>query len=309
MPIIPEYNITRLNFREVPTGMAASATLSVANKYPVGLTIPALSFDILVPNCGIDEPYIRLADAATSAIDVTPKSDFTVDVSSTVHELPTSLIHTCPDSRLSPLDVLIGDYLHGNDTTIFVRGSDSPGTGVPEWITGILSSVTVPVPLPGRTFGNLVKNFSVTDTHFSLPGPYSSEEDPTISGNIVVFAAIPQEMNFDINITALRSTADILYKGKKLGILNLKEWQQSKSKRIEPKDGEEPALKIQANIRNAPIKITDEDVFAEVLQEYLFGGKGITFKIKSLVDAEVSTILGDFVIKEVPAKGNVPLNR
>ena len=56
MPLLPEYNITRLNFREASHGMAADVSLSVTNKYPVGFDIPPLAFDILVPNCGLDEP-------------------------------------------------------------------------------------------------------------------------------------------------------------------------------------------------------------------------------------------------------------
>lgn len=311
MPLIPEYNITRLNFREVSTGMAADVSLSVNNKYPVKFDIPPLGLDILVQNCGINDPYIRLADATTDVITVEPRSDFAVDVNGVVQELPKSLIQTCPDSLSSPLDLLLGDYLHGNDTTIFVRGSSTPRPDTPEWIAAMLASVTVPVPFPGRTFGNLVKNFSVTDSHFSLPGPWADPEQsaPTISGNIVVIAAIPHEMSFNINITGLRAKADIFYKGKKLGVLNLEEWQQAQSERVEPTDGEDAALKIQAKIKDAPIDISDDAVLTDVLQEYLLGGKPVMLKIVALVDAEISTVLGDLTIKEVPAEGVVPLNR
>ena len=50
IPFLPEYNITRLNFREASRGMAADVSLSVINRYPVGFSIPPLAFDILVPN-------------------------------------------------------------------------------------------------------------------------------------------------------------------------------------------------------------------------------------------------------------------
>lgn len=311
IPVLPEYNITRLNFRELSGGMAADVSLSVTNKYPVKFRIPPLGFDILVPNCGVNEPYIRLADATTDAINVEPRADFTVDVGGVVRELPESLIQTCPNSHSSPLDLLLGDYLHGNDTTMFVRGSSSPRPDTPEWIAAMLASVTVPVPFPGRTFDKLIKNFSLTDTHFSLPGPFADPEDsdPTVSGNIVVIAAIPHEMNFGINVTSVRATADVFYNGDKLGELNLKEWQAAESKRVESKDGEDAALKIQSEIKKAPLKITDEDVFTDVLQEYLLGGRAVMLKIVALVDAEISTILGELIIKDVPAEGIVPVKR
>jgi hypothetical protein len=318
LPAIPQYNITRLNFHEVPVsttgrrGMAADVSLSLVNSYPIKLTIPPLGFDILVPNCGVDDPYIRLADATTDIINIEPYSDVTVDVGGIVRELPETLVQTCPHSKSSPLDLLLGDYLHGNDTTIFVRGSNSPNGDTPGWITKIISSVTVPVPFPGHTFDNLIKNFSLTDTHFSLPDPLadpgSEEENPQISGNIVVTAALPKEMNFGINVTRVRANADVFYKKEKLGVLNLHKWQVAESERIEPKDGEGAAIKIQSRINNAPLNITDRDVFYDVISA-LFLGDGVMLKIEAVVDIEVSTVLGKLVIKGIPAEGVVPVKR
>ena len=311
MPLLPEYNITRLNFREASHGMAADVSLSVTNKYPVGFDIPPLAFDILVPNCGLDEPYIRLADATTDTIIVEPRSDFAVNVGGLVQELPESLIQNCPNSHSSPLDLLLGDYLHGNNTTVFVRGSSTPCPDTPAWIAEMLASVTVPVPFPGRTFDRLIKNFTLTNAHFSLPGPFADPEDsdPTVSGNIVVIAAIPHEMNFSLNITHVRATANVFYKGEKLGELNLKKWQEAHSERVESKDGEDAALRIQSRIKDAPLNITDDDVLTGVLEEYLLAGRPVMLKIVALVDAEVSTVLGELIIKEVPAEGLIPLKR
>lgn len=291
--------------------MAADVSLSLANIYPVKFTIPPLAFDILVPNCGIDEPYIHLANATTQIINVEPRSDVEVDAGGLVQELPESLIQTCPNSHSSPLDLLLGDYLHGNDTTIFVRGSSTPSPDTPEWMAAMMASVTVPVPFPGRTFDKLIKSFSLTDAKFTLPSPFAdpNESSPTISGNIVVIAAIPHEMNFNINITGVRATADVYYKDDKLGVLNLKEWQAAKSERIEPKDGEDPVLKIQSTIKDAPLNVTDEDVLTDVLQEYLWGGRPVMLKIVALVDAQVSNVLGELTIKDVPAEGAIPLKR
>jgi hypothetical protein len=317
IPSIPKYNITRMNFREVPVsppahrGMAADVSLTVSNSYPIKLTIPPLSFDILVPNCGTDEPHIRLADATTDIINIEPYSDVIVGVGGIVQEIPKSLLQTCPNSHSSPLDLLLGDYIHGNATTIYVRGSSMPSPDTPEWIAAIMASVTVPVPFPGRTFNNLIKNFSLTDAHFSLPSPLADPEDsnPKISGNIVVIAAVPKEMNFDLKVTRVRATANVFYKEQQLGVLNLKKWQPAESQRLESKEGGNAALKVQSKIENAPLDITDEDVFTDVLQDYLFGGKAVMLKIAALVDAEISTVLGKLVIKDMPAEGVVPVKR
>lgn len=293
--------------------MAADVSLSVVNNYPIKLEVPPLAFDILVPGCDVDDENIRLADATTNTISIEPKSDVIVDVGGIVRELPKPLLQTCFSTKSSPLDILLGNYIHGNETTIFVRGSKMPLGGTPEWITSIISSVTVPVPFPGHTFDNLIRNFSLTDTKFKMPNPWaepgSSGSNPEISGTIVVTAGLPDEMNFGINVTRVRAKADVFYKGDKLGVLDLKKWQPAESERIEPTNGTDAALRIKSRIQNAPIDITDEDVFTDVLSQLLFGGETVMLKIVALVDVEVSTVLGKLVIKEMPAEGVVPVKR
>ncbi|KAG4029644.1 hypothetical protein MFRU_015g01780 [Monilinia fructicola] len=315
IPAIPKYNITRLNFKEVPLstdgrrGMAAEVSLSLVNSYPLRLSIPPLGFDILVSNCAADEPYIQLADATTGNVLIEPYSDVSLDVAGIVRDLPNSLLQTCPNSRSSPLDLLLSDYIHGNDTTIFVRGSNAPSPETPDWITQIISSVTVPVPFPGHTFDQLIKNFSLTNTDFTLPGPFAEpgtpESNPRISGDIMVLAALPKEMNFSLDVSKVRATADVFYKGDKLGVLNLQKWQAARSKRVN--DGGDAALKIESHIKDAPLEITDEDVFGDLVADYYLGGKSISLKIEALVEVEISTVLGDFIIKDLPAEGVVPL--
>ncbi|CAL3967394.1 unnamed protein product [Diplocarpon coronariae] len=316
LPAIPQYNITRLNFREVPVstsgrrGMAADVSLSLANKYPVKLTIPPLGFNILVQSCNADEDYISLADAMTGIIDISPYSDVTIIVSGTVRDLPKNFVQTCPHSHDSPLDLLLGNYVHGNETTIFVRGSNALDSDTPDWITKIISSVTVPVPFPGHSFDKVLKEFSLTDTKFFLPDssarPGSDNSNPQISGTIVVTAGLPKEMNFGINVTRVRANTDVFYKGNKLGILNLHNWQNAQSERLEPKDGDLGALKIQSRIEKAPLIVTDDDVLTDILMELLLGSR-IELKVKALVDVEVSTVIGDFVIKKLPAEGVFPV--
>jgi len=292
--------------------MGADVSLSLGNSYPIKLTIPPMSFDILVPNCGLDQDYIRLADATTDIIGVEPYTEVDVNIGGIVRELPQTLVKICPHSTSSPLDLLLGGYIHGNDVSVFVRGSSMPSPETPEWISALAASVTVPVPFPGKSFDKLIRNFSLTDTKFSLPNPFAEPgtvgADPQISGTIVVEAGLPKEMNFAINVTRVRANATVFYEGDELGVLNLRKWQSASSERIGLKDGEEAGLRVKARIENAPLDITDMDVFTDVLQEMLFGD-GIDLKIVALVDVEVSTVLGILILKDLPAEGLVPVKR
>ena len=211
--------------------MAADASISLANDYPVRFDVPPLSFDILVPNCAPDEEFLSLAQAETHEIQIRPKQSVDVDVSAIVRELPEALTNACPDSNSSPLDVLVANYLEGHDTTIYVRGSDVHSPGTPDWITELIHSVVVPLPLPGHPFGNLIRNFSLSDVHFSLPSPWAEEgtpeSRPRVSALVKVLVALPKEMNFPLNVSQVRADADVYYHGSKLGRLDLHKWQDA----------------------------------------------------------------------------------
>ena len=134
--------------------------------------------------------------------------------------------------------------------------------------------------------------------------------NPKVSGNVLVTAGLPAEMNFGVNVTRVRAAADVFYKSKKLGELNLKKWQRANSTRIDgKKSGDEATLKIQSRITDAPLNVTDSDVFSEVIQTLMFGGKPVLLDIKAAVDVKVVTSLGQLIIKEVPAEGKIPVKR
>lgn len=318
IPTIPEYDIKKLNFREVELpnggrGMAADVSIDVENKYPVDLTIPPLAFNILVDNCQKDEPYIKLANAETHELHIQPRQNVELNATGVVHQLPDVLTQDCPGSNKSPLDIILGNYLHGKENTIYVQGSDSPQLNTPRWVRDLMADITVPVPLPGKTFGHLIKNFSLTDTHFSLPDPFAEpdtpEADPSISANVRAIVALPEEMNFNISVSRVRADADVFYKGNKLGKLDLHKWQDANSTRIDSSGDSGPTLEVVAAVNDAPIHITDDDVFADVLQDLVFGGRSVIMHIKADVDVEIATALGELAVRKIPAEGQVPVKR
>ncbi|THY49571.1 hypothetical protein D6C99_05081 [Aureobasidium pullulans] len=317
IPTLPEYKIHKLNFREVQLpdlqrAMVADVSVELGNDFPLDFTIPPLGFAILVDNCHPSQPLIQLADATTPSLSVKPKENLNVSVSGFVRRLPQAFTQACPGSHESPLDILLGGYIHGNNTTVYVRGSDSPSLDTPRWITDLMSDVTVPVPFPGHTFGHLIRNFTLADVHFGLPDPFaepdSPESNPRISANIKALVALPEEMNFNISVGRVRADADVFYHGSKLGYLDLNKWQKANSSRIDSDNKDEgPLLAVQSAIEKAPLIVTDDDVFTDVLNALLFGGKGVELGIKAEVDVEMETALGQLAVRKIPAEGSVPV--
>lgn len=307
-----------MNFTEIPLpehqrGMAADVCLSLTNAHPVQFIVPPLGFNILVPSCSPTDPYILLADATTEEIDVEPQAEVQVKVGGIVREIPDVLTKACPNSNSSPLDLLLGGYLHGNDTTIYVRGGNSSSLDTPSWISDLLGSVTVPVPFPGHTLGNLIRNFTLANVHFRLPDstaePGTPEAQPRLSAVAKVLVALPKEMNFPLDVSRVRANAEVYYQGRKLGHLDLKKWQKANSTRVNTRGSKISELRIESMVDDAPLHITDDDVFTEVVQALVFGGKGVLLDIKADVDAKVGTAFGKLAIKGIPAKGKVVVKR
>ncbi|KAJ4135991.1 hypothetical protein NW768_003599 [Fusarium equiseti] len=318
IPNMPEYNIERMDLHDRPVDghgrevIEADVSLKAHNDYPVSFQVPTLGFEVLVPNCDSKLPSISVAEAVTDPIDVDAKSDVRADAKGTIRDIPESLIKACPHSESSPLDNFMDRYLHGEDAKVFVRGKKLNDTNTPEWISDILESITVPVDFPGRSFDSLIRNFSLSDVDFKLPDPFADVDDPDgeprVSGTAQVLAALPPELNVNLGVDKIRANADLFYKKRKMGELNLQHWQDANSTRVQDKENNETLLNITSRLVDVPLTITDGDVFSEVMQKLLFGGGDLTLDIKAEVDVKVKTVLGILTVKKVPAEGKIPVN-
>ena len=290
--------------------MAVDVLLSSWVDSPVALTVPALGFDILVPNCSPGDPYILVAEAKTSAVDVKPGQMTAVGVDGFIQQLPDELTSTCPGREGSPLDLLVSSFMQGLETTIYIRGSDAPSFSTPAWIVNLLRSVTMPLPFTGHALDNLVKNFTMSETHFSLPNPFaepdSPDSQPAVSALVKVLIALPEEMNFQIEVPQVRALADVYYKEEKFGVLNISHWQDANSTLVDDEDGSS-ALLVEFAIKDTPLEVTDDEILAEVIQAMLFGSETVVLRVAASVDTKVSTGLGRFAVRGIPAEGEVPV--
>ena len=315
---MPSYKIKRINFHDMDSvsfsdGIAADASILLENQYPVDINIPPLGFAVSVDNCSPSDPRIKLADATTQSLHVKPEEDLTVNVTGLVRQLPQAFLSACPGSLDSPFDTLLGNYIRGKEATLYVSGSDSPSQATPRWITELAYGVTVPISFPGRSFGNLIKNFTMADVHFSLPDffaePDTPEAQPKISAQVQALINLPDEMNFHVDVERIRSTADIFYHKKKLGELDISRWHKATSEEVEEPGEDHPDLLVKSNIEKAPLTITDDDVFNEVVRALLSGSSTVNLSVNALVDVEMDTPLGTLAVRQVPAKGDVPVRR
>ncbi|KAL4889001.1 hypothetical protein BDV59DRAFT_122716 [Aspergillus ambiguus] len=310
-PSLPNVQITKFDVHDADApggneGMAVDVSVAALVDSPFTLTVPPLGFELLVPNCSPNDPYISVAEVATKDFPVIPGQATSIDVTGIIRGLSDELTKICPGTKKSPLDFLVKSYMQGLRTTVYVRGAEVPSLNTPGWVTDILKSVTVPLPFTGHALDDLVRNFTMTDVHFSLPDPIadpgSPESQPRVSALVKVLVGLPKHMNLHIDVPRVRALADVFYHEKKLGVLKLPKWVPANSTLLDDVDGA-PALFVNFAMKDAPLDVTDEDVLTEVLQTLIFKGKPIELAISANVDAEVSTGLGKFAIRGIPGEG------
>jgi hypothetical protein len=293
--------------------MIADATIKIENDFPLNLVLPSLNFDIKVDNCQSAQPKILLANSTVGSVHIYPKEDIVVNATGYVHQPSESLTKTCPGSGKSPLDTLLGGYIRGHQVMLYIAGAEQQSEDAPKWMSDLISGLSLPVPFTGHAFGNVIRNFTLANIEFDLPDPLADPDDPDsnpqMSGTITAVITLPEEMNFQLDVQRVRATADIFYKKRKLGELNLRKWQPATSKHLNNTEGEQPLLLVESEVKKAPLDITDEDVFTDVVQQLLFGEKPVILQIKADIDVELDTALGVLTVQQIPAEGKVPVKR
>ncbi|RPA86873.1 hypothetical protein BJ508DRAFT_234178 [Ascobolus immersus RN42] len=322
LPSVPSLNVTGLNLSEVDLdghkAVGVDVTATTINPYPISLDTPPLVFGIYLPSCGEapttqsdlshTDSITRVSTATLGSIAVRPGADIAAHVNAVIDALPDDLLTVCPGTEYSPLDNFLAGYMHGDETTLYVRGAgpkDSPG--VPAWIAEFLSTITLPIPFPGHSFGNIIKEFGLSDVDFELPNPGAPEGSPDASPKLTAQAnaliSLPKEMNFPIDVKGARTNANIYYRKEKFGELHIREWVPARSTRT--KDGD---LQVEADIDRQPITITDGNVFTRIVTKLLFGDGPINLDIIAAVDVRMQTSMGEIVVRDISANGTITVD-
>lgn len=292
--------------------MAVDLSLKAMIDSPFALRVPRLGFQVLVPNCSPGDPFISVADARTEVIQIDPGRTTNMEIGGLIRGLSNELTAVCPGKKHSPLDFLVKSYIDGRKTTIYVRGVQTPYLGTPAWMGDLLKNVTVPLPFTGHSLDNVVKNFTMSETHFSLPNPFAEPGTPEaqlrVSSLVNALVSVPKQMNFRVDVPEVRATAGVYYNGTKLGNLAVPEWEEANSTLIEDRNGT-PALSVQFPMKDAPLDVTNEDALTEILQSLIFARNSVNLTVAVSVDAKVATGLGKFAVRGIPADGKVHVKR
>lgn len=293
--------------------MQADVSVSIRNYYPIELTVPSLALHVSVPNCEPGNTNILVGNVTTEDFKVKARRPITVDATGRLHDLPDELTSICPGKASSPLDLLIERYIHGVETTIYFSGKDFQSPHAPPWFGDLFSNFTLPVAFTSHGFSRLIKRFSMTNVHFFLPEPLAEPGSPEsllkVSSLVRVAVGLPKEMNFPVNVSHVRSTADVYYEDELLGKINLRKWQHARASRNESAPASAPELLVEFDVKKAPMEIINEDAFTNVVQQLIFHRQPVNLRVRAKVDVQTVSPMGTFAIRDIPASAQIVVNR
>ena len=267
--------------------------------------MPPLEFLVSLPGCE-NNSHIAAVVASSAEIVIKSKTDILVDAYGLVSSIPKDLTTICPETNLSPMDAFLGNYLHNQRAIIYVSGNGvNKDHRAPGWLVDLLHSVTIPIPFPGHNFDNVIRSFGLSDVSIRLPGGDGDPDDtaPLLSATVEAIIALPSEMNIPLNITQLKALADVSYEHRSFGTLDIADWIPAVTEPI-PDEG---LLRVRGKVKDAPLNVTDYGVFQKVVAK-MFGGGKISLGINGTADADITTSLGEFIVHDIPAAGNITLN-
>jgi hypothetical protein len=304
---LPEYSVSAIQVVDDPgVGTSVMATADVVNPYPVAVDVPRLGWTVFVAGCSPNDT-IRLTNAETGPISVRAGHNITVNVTSTVSSIAEELSRPCGDGP-SPLEILFQSVLDPTQNTTVLISGNHESTTLPSWIPDILSSIKLPIPIPNldTNTSDLISAIHVSEMKITLPPPWAPpgtpHSQPKVSGVIEAIIRPPKEAaNVSINVTAVRADILLFDEGKKFGRVVVPVWSPAKTI-------QKSKIHVIARVAEVPIEVLDPIVFQRVMGKVLQGRGTVEIGVDGTVDAKVSVLVGDFVVRGIPAQGTVEVN-
>lgn len=293
---VPPFNITQMAIQDsADSGISATAVLVVGLQLPISAKIPGIQVQLSVEGC--DGTLIPLVLAESLPFEVmSDSSTMTIKAAGECRELPKNALRKCSGSdQMSPIDRAMQTYLAGNETTVYVGGYNHGGSK--SWLQNLLAQVSIPIEVPGSQADQLARDIELSGVKFNLPSIIGGSGKPKISGRIRGIIDIPSDITVNVEVESVHVLADLIYKKKKFATIESPGWAPASSK-----FPSEQELLVEVLLKDAPVTITNQDVFSSVIST-LFGGS-VFVDVIGTGDVKISTSLGGLEAHRLPIEAN-----
>lgn len=290
---IPAFNLTDVSVQDAPkAGLVGSARMTFDFQSPIDAAVPSVAMQVSIEGCdGVLLPLITARNLPIQLDSSVP----TVEVigSGQCQVIPAAAFEKCGAhaGAQSPIDTVVQGYLAGNKTRVFVGGAAAVGKS--SWIQDILKDISIPIDIPGGQVDQLARDIELSDVKLNLPSFFGGGGKPKISGKIQGIIDIPRQVEVSLEVDGVHVLADLLYKRRRFATIETPGWAPAISKFPSKEE-----LLVQVILQDAPVTITNQDVFSDVVSALL--GGSILVDVVGNGDVKVNTSLGALEAHSLP---------
>ncbi|ANB11337.1 hypothetical protein AWJ20_4142 [Sugiyamaella lignohabitans] len=315
-------NVQLEDIKIVPSknlGLDVITKLSTDYKFSAAADIPSLLWELKIPGCPKPQssPYQLASKGRTYPIHLLPQSVVGITVESNLAEIPFEILFPCDNGPStngsnfkSPLDMFIQKYISGETNLVKIEGSSQQDDSLPDWLSRIIQSVSFTIPFEGKKGSDdLIQGLEFRNFRLSFPPSqpfppvYAPNQPPRVSATIRVHVKTPNlidiDPDMDLSVPLTKGSADLFSQGEHFAHIDIDDWIPCTT---EHDEGPNTYL-VEFDIESVPVEVIDQSVFGRVMREVLIAG-GSPIRVEAVVDAEVSTPIGDLVVTDLPAQGD-----
>ncbi|KAI7853773.1 hypothetical protein BDC45DRAFT_606258 [Circinella umbellata] len=212
-----------------------------------------------------------------------------------------------PERRLL-MEEFLSAYLHGNTSTVYVRGSPfgpdghHQATGTPEWLRKALESMTIQIPFPGTKQSDMIQSLELT--HIAIDfSPITG--NPVISGDIDAVLKKPDEMQFSINVTEIDPKVFLYLEANSSQPFGRLTSNKPCPAVTTEKEGSS-LVDVSSKLHRAPFEVLPgKDKEFQKFLNSIFNGRRATVYIKGTADATVDSAFGHLTVHDLEFNGEI----
>ncbi|KAG0172871.1 hypothetical protein DFQ30_009435 [Apophysomyces sp. BC1015] len=207
------------------------------------------------------------------------------------------------------MERFLSSYLHGNVTTVLVRGSafgpddsSTVSSTTPVWLRKALESITLNVPFPGTKQTDLIRSLELTNIKID----FGQSGDPLISGDIDAWLKKPDEMQFSMNVTEISPTVFLYLEANSTKPFGRVSPETPCAANTIENDDTLPkgTVKVKSRLDKAPFSVIEDDDFQKFLAK-IFNGEHSKVFIQGSADAKVDSAFGHLMVRGLKFKGEI----
>lgn len=204
--------IDDVNVQMLERSVAVNASLTLREVLPLKLDLPAIDWNIALPNC--DDNPVTFGSISSAPISLIPNESAHIEVAGSVFGIPHELLQKCSDGT-NPLNRFASLVLDKKALRILMSGSNSERNAkeLPKWLYHVLSEVVydLSVPLPsfeGHQIQLLVRNYTIEGLSLHIDPSDKLEVDAEVNASIAVDLPFGAE-GFELELSKIKSTLQL----------------------------------------------------------------------------------------------------